>query len=108
MFSEMNSVITATTPATALNLVESEPKQHWDLVVKAQDRIFNLHIRDLWHYRDLLMLLVRRDFVSFYKQTIFGPLWFFIQPIFTTILFTFVFGVMGKFTTEHCPAPLFY
>jgi lipopolysaccharide transport system permease protein len=83
-------------------------EQDWDLEIKPQDHLFKLHLRDVWNYRDLLWLLVRRDFVSFYKQTIFGPLWFFIQPVFTTILFTFVFGVMGKFSTEGAPAPLFY
>lgn len=82
--------------------------QEWDLHIKPHDNLFNLHLKDVWDYRDLLVLLVRRDFVSFYKQTIFGPLWFFIQPIFTTILFTLVFNKMGGFSTEGCPAPLFY
>jgi lipopolysaccharide transport system permease protein len=66
------------------------PHQEWDLEIKPHDTVFNLHLKDVWNYRDLLWLLVRRDFVSFYKQTVLGPLWFFIQPIFTTIVFTFV------------------
>lgn len=82
--------------------------EEWDLEIKPQDKLFNLHLKDVWNYRDLLGLLVRRDFVSFYKQTIFGPLWFFIQPIFTTILFTLIFSRMGNFSTEGSPAPLFY
>jgi lipopolysaccharide transport system permease protein len=82
--------------------------EEWDLEIKPQDKLFNLHLKDVWNYRDLLVLLVRRDFVSFYKQTIFGPLWFFIQPIFTTILFTLIFSRMGNFSTEGSPAPLFY
>jgi hypothetical protein len=57
-----------------------EVEQHWDLEIKPKDKLFNLHLKDVWNYRDLLWLLVRRDFVAFYKQTIFGPLWFFIQP----------------------------
>jgi len=85
-----------------------EEEQEWDLEIKPHEELFNLHLKDVWNYRDLLVLLVRRDFVSFYKQTIFGPLWFFIQPVFTTILFTIVFSKMGKFSTEGSPAPLFY
>jgi lipopolysaccharide transport system permease protein len=92
--------------STTLPYPKSE--QDWDLHIKPQDKLLNLHLRDVWNYRDLLMLLVRRDFVSFYKQTIFGPLWFFIQPIFTTVLFTFVFNKMGGFSTNGSPAPLFY
>jgi lipopolysaccharide transport system permease protein len=83
-------------------------QQHWDLEIKPQNNVFNLHLKDVWDYRDLLWLLVRRDFVSFYKQTIFGPLWFFIQPIFTTIVFTFIFSNLAKISTNSAPAPLFY
>jgi lipopolysaccharide transport system permease protein len=82
--------------------------ESWDLEIKPQDTVFNLHLKDVWNYRDLLWLLVRRDFVSFYKQTIFGPLWFFIQPIFTTIMFTFVFSNLAKISTDGTPPPLFY
>jgi lipopolysaccharide transport system permease protein len=82
--------------------------EEWDLEIKPQDSVFNLHLKDVWNYRDLLWLLVRRDFVSFYKQTIFGPLWFFIQPIFTTIIFTVIFSRMAGISTNGAPAPLFY
>lgn len=82
--------------------------QHWDLEIKTQNNVFNFHLKDVWAYRDLLWLLVRRDFVSFYKQTIFGPLWFFIQPIFTTIIFTVIFSNLAKISTNDAPAPLFY
>lgn len=82
--------------------------QKWDLEIKPQSSVFDLHLRDVWAYRDLLWLLVRRDFVSFYKQTIFGPLWFFIQPVFTTIIFTFIFSNLAKISTNSAPAPLFY
>ncbi len=84
------------------------PIQEWDLEIKPRDKLFNFHLKEVWNYRDLLWLLVRRDFVAFYKQTIFGPLWFFIQPIFTTVLFTIVFNKMGGFSTDGIPAPLFY
>jgi lipopolysaccharide transport system permease protein len=83
-------------------------KEEWDLEIKPHSNILNLHLKDVWNYRDLLLLLVRRDFVSFYKQTIFGPLWFFIQPIFTTIIFTFIFAKMAGISTEGVPPPLFY
>ncbi|MFT3825801.1 MAG: ABC transporter permease [Chitinophagaceae bacterium] len=86
----------------------STVQEHWDLEIKPHDSLFNLHLKDVWRYRDLLWLLVRRDFVSFYKQTIFGPLWFFIQPIFTTIIFTLIFGKMAGISTEGVPPPLFY
>ncbi len=83
-------------------------QQTWDLTIKPQNNLFSLPLRDVWNYRDLLWLLVRRDFVSFYKQTILGPLWFFIQPLLTTLMFTFVFGRMGGFSTDGLPQPLFY
>lgn len=76
--------------------------------IKPQNSILDLKIKDTWEYRDLLGLLVRRDFVSFYKQTILGPLWFFIQPVFTTIIFTFVFGNLAGISTDGLPGPLFY
>jgi len=62
----------------------------------------------LWRYRDLVILFVRRDFVSQFKQTVLGPLWFFIQPIFTTIIFTVVFGKVAQISTDDIPQPLFY
>src|ERR1700681_2058022 len=78
---------------------------NWE--ISSQRSVFDLKLKDTWNYRDLLWLLVRRDFVSFYKQTILGPIWFFIQPLFTTIIFTFIFGIAG-ISTEGVPAPLFY
>lgn len=80
----------------------------WDTVIKPQNSLFELPLRDLWHYRDLLILFVRRDFVSFYKQTILGPIWFFVQPLFTTIIYTFVFGNLAGISTDGLPKPLFY
>jgi lipopolysaccharide transport system permease protein len=83
-------------------------EQTWDLDVKPQSSLFTLNLKDVWNYRDLLWLLVRRDFVSFYKQTILGPLWFFVQPLLTTVMFTLIFGTMGGFSTDELPKPLFY
>jgi lipopolysaccharide transport system permease protein len=86
----------------------SEVNSEWDLVIEPQNSLFELHLKDVWRYRDLLWLLVKRDFVSFYKQTILGPLWFFIQPLFTTIIFTFIFGNLAGLSTDGLPQPLFY
>ncbi|TCC96215.1 ABC transporter permease [Pedobacter hiemivivus] len=83
-------------------------EEDWDIEIKPLNNLLDLKLRDVWHYRDLLLLLVKRDFVSFYKQTILGPLWFFIQPLFTTIIFTFVFGNMAGISTDGLPQPLFY
>ena len=80
----------------------------WDLVIKPQTSIFHLSFRDLWRYRDLLFLLVKRDYISFYKQTILGPLWFFLQPLFTTIIYVIVFSRLAGISTDGLPPPLFY
>lgn len=88
--------------------MEKEIEETWDLEIKPQNNLFELHLADVWRYRDLLLLLVRRDFVSFYKQTILGPLWFFIQPLFTTIIYTFIFGNLAGISTDGLPQPLFY
>ncbi len=64
---------------------------HWDMVLNPNMQWWNLQLRDVWHYRDLLWMFVRRDFVSVYKQTILGPLWFFVQPVLTTLIFTVIF-----------------
>jgi lipopolysaccharide transport system permease protein len=80
----------------------------WDLVIKGHTSLFDLNFQELWRYRDLLFLFVKRDFVSFYKQTVLGPLWFFIQPIFTTIVFSFVFGNLAGISTDGLPKYLFY
>lgn len=82
--------------------------KEWDLVIEGSTSLFDLKFKDIWRYRDLLVMFVKRDFVSFYKQTILGPLWFFIQPLFTTIVFTFVFGQLAGIGTDGLPQPLFY
>jgi lipopolysaccharide transport system permease protein len=85
-----------------------EYNKEWDLTIEPQGNLFHLNLRDVWRYRDLLGLLVKRDFTAFYKQTILGPLWFFIQPLFTTITFVFVFGNLAGLSTDGLPQPLFY
>ena len=80
----------------------------WDIVIKGHTSLFDLKFKELWQYHDLLLLFVKRDFVSFYKQTVLGPLWFFIQPLFTTIIFSFVFGNLAGISTDGIPKYLFY
>jgi lipopolysaccharide transport system permease protein len=88
--------------------MSSKNQEDWDLVIKGHSSLFDINFGDIWRYRDLLFMFVKRDFVSFYKQTILGPLWFFIQPIFTTIVFTFVFGNLAGISTDGLPHYLFY
>ncbi|GEC77400.1 ABC transporter permease [Flavobacterium aquatile] len=88
--------------------MQKQEDQDWDLVIKGRSSLFDLRLGELWNYRDLLVMFVKRDFVSFYKQTILGPLWFFIQPIFTTIVFSFVFGNLAGISTDGAPKYLFY
>jgi lipopolysaccharide transport system permease protein len=76
--------------------------------IKSKDSLFDLRLREIWRYRDLLVLFVRRDFVAKFKQTILGPLWFFIQPIFQTSVLAIVFGGMAKLSTDGIPPILFY
>lgn len=80
----------------------------WDLIIQPQRSLFDLHLDDLWRYRDLVMLFVRRDFVAVYKQTILGPLWYLIQPLLTTLTFTVIFGNIAKLPTDGLPQFLFY
>ncbi|TSD65886.1 ABC transporter permease [Inquilinus sp. KBS0705] len=87
----------------------SQPdNEDWDIEIKPETGLFDLHLKDVWHYRDLLLLFVRRDFVSFYKQTILGPIWFFVQPVITIIFYSFVFGTLAAIPTDGVPQPLFY
>jgi len=86
----------------------NDNNEHWDLVIKPRSKWYQIDIAALWNYRDLLMLLVRRDFVSVYKQTILGPIWFFIQPILTSVTFTIIFGNVANISTDGMPKLLFY
>jgi len=89
-------------------IIVNKEKAKWDSIIKPNSGLFEINLKEIWDYRDLLLLLVRRDFVAIYKQTILGPLWFFIQPIFTTIIFTFVFGRIANISTDGLPQMLFY
>ena len=89
-------------------MMSEDDNEQWDTIIEGKSSLFDLKFREVWNYRDLLASFVKRDFVSFYKQTVLGPLWFFIQPIFTTIVFTFIFGNLAGLSTDGLPQPLFY
>ena len=80
----------------------------WDLIITPRKKWYDLQLRDVWHYRDLIALFVRRDFVSRYKQTILGPLWLIIQPILNSLVFTVIFGNIARLPTDGLPQLLFY
>jgi len=84
------------------------PTDDWTLIIEPKDKLLSLNLKEIWRYKDLLEMYIKRDIVTFYKQTILGPLWFFIQPIFTTIVFMFVFGGLAKIPTDGIPQALFY
>lgn len=83
-------------------------QEHWTEIIKPQTGLLDFNLREVWHYRDLLILLVKRDFVATYKQTILGPLWFFIQPLLTTLMFVLIFGRIAGLSTDGVPQILFY
>ncbi|MDA9160932.1 ABC transporter permease [Crocinitomicaceae bacterium] len=83
-------------------------KEKWDKIIKPKRSLLEIDFKGLWHYRDLLRMLVYRDFVTYYKQTILGPLWFFIQPLFTAAINLFVFGSLAGLGPKGVPGFLFY
>ena len=83
-------------------------KQIWTEEIKSETPLFSINFREIWHYRDLLLMLVKRDFITFYKQTILGPLWFIIQPLLTTVIFIVIFGNIAKISTDGIPKLAFY
>lgn len=83
-------------------------KAEWRKIIEPKTGLFNLRLNELWRYRDLIMMFVQRDFVANFKQTILGPLWFFIQPLMTTALYILVFGNIAQLSTDGTPMLLFY
>jgi lipopolysaccharide transport system permease protein len=90
------------------NKIYPDSSGQWDNVINSDYKLFDLKLKELWDYRDLLFLFVRRDFISFYKQTIFGPIWFFAQPVFSMLIYIYVFSNIAGVSTDGLPAPLFY
>lgn len=83
-------------------------KTAWTHVITSRHSLFKVDFKEVWDYRDLIYMFVKRDFVSSFKQTILGPLWFFINPIFTTVVYLIVFGNIAKLSTDGAPKILFY
>lgn len=76
--------------------------------IDSRTSVFSLNLKEVWHYRDLLQMFVKRDFITFYKQTILGPLWFIVQPLLTTLIYVILFGNIAKLSTDGIPQVLFY
>lgn len=83
-------------------------EKEWTTVITPKNKLFDLKLKEIWKYRDLISLFVQRDFKTKYKQTILGPLWFIIQPLFTTVIYTVVFGNLAGLPTDGVPQFLFY
>jgi lipopolysaccharide transport system permease protein len=83
-------------------------KENWTEIITPHKSLLDLKLNELWDYRDLIMIFVKRDIVATYKQTILGPLWLFLAPIFTVVVYTLVFNNIAKISTDNIPAPLFY
>jgi lipopolysaccharide transport system permease protein len=83
-------------------------QQTWTEEIKAEHSLFSINLREVWHYRDLLWLLVKRDYITYYKQTILGPIWFFLQPILTVAIYMVLFGRIARIPTDGVPELAFY
>ena len=83
-------------------------EQQWDMIIKPKTGWFDIDLRGIWRYRDLITMFIRRDFTTLYKQTILGPLWYIISPLFTTIVFTIIFNNVARIPTDKIPPFLFY
>lgn len=83
-------------------------EQQWTETIESKHSLFDLNLKEVWRYRDLVYMFVKRDFVSSFKQTILGPIWFFINPIFTTVVYLVIFGNIAKLSTDGAPKILFY
>ncbi len=82
--------------------------ENWTTEIKPRSSLFSIDFRELWRYKDLCLLLVKRNIITQYKQTVLGPLWFLIQPLLTTVMYMVVFGGIAKISTDGMPQPLFY
>lgn len=87
---------------------ETKAEESWDLEIKAKNSLFDLKLDEVWHYRDLMWLFVKRDFIAQFKQTVLGPAWHVIQPILTTLMFLLVFGKIAKIPTDGIAPAAFY
>ncbi|HCN50954.1 MAG TPA: ABC transporter permease [Chryseobacterium sp.] len=86
----------------------NEPQQKWTETIESDHSLFDLKLKEVWRYKDLIYMFVKRDFVSSFKQTILGPIWFFINPLLTTFVYLVIFGRIAKLSTDDAPPLLFY
>ena len=89
-------------------MIKSKKHPYWDSNITSENKWFDFHFKEIVKYRDLLWLFIKSDFTTFYKQTVLGPLWFFIQPLISTILFSIIFNKIAKIPTNETPPYLFY
>ena len=82
--------------------------KNWDIVISSKNKFFKLNFYEIWSYKDLILMFVKRDVITIYKQTILGPIWFVIQPVMTMLIYVFVFGNIANISTDGLPQPLFY
>ena len=82
--------------------------ENYDLIIRPKRHAFDINFKEIWAYRDLLKMFVKRDIITVYKQTVLGPIWFIVQPIMTTLIYIVVFGNIAKISTDGVPQPLFY
>jgi lipopolysaccharide transport system permease protein len=106
----MNTTIKESSIDVDLNKtqVHSTEENKWTEVIEPKTRLLDLRLNEVWRYRDLVMMFVRRDFVANYKQTILGPIWFFLQPLLTTITYLLIFGKVAGLSTDGLPMLAFY
>ena len=86
----------------------AETQEKWTTEIRPKDKLLSVDFKEIWQYRDLMMLFVKRNIITQYKQTILGPLWYVIQPLMTTVMYMVVFGGIAKISTDGLPQPLFY
>ena len=86
----------------------SQKEGKWDYIIDSKRGWFDININEIWEFRDLLIIFIKRDFITIYKQTILGPIWYFLQPLITTIVFTIIFNKVAKLSTNQIPPMLFY
>ncbi len=88
--------------------LETSGAKQWTKVITAKKRLLDLHLRDVWDYRYLVKMFIKRDFVVTYKQTVLGPVWYLVQPLVTSIMYMFIFGRLANVGTDGVPFILFY
>ena len=93
---------------TIFHNIMAETQEKWTTEIRPKDKLLSVDFKEIWQYRDLMMLFVKRNIITQYKQTILGPLWYVIQPMMTTVMYMVVFGGIAKISTDGLPQPLFY